>query len=72
MDGCPLTVAISFDEFKSTIFKCYPGSESKRKGTIANMDQPIGEQLWMGILNHIKALVTLDTSCQYFNLQPSQ
>jgi hypothetical protein len=41
----------TFDEFKSTIFKLYPGSESEWKWTIADMDKLVGEQLRMGILN---------------------
>jgi hypothetical protein len=41
----------TFDEFKSTIFKLYPGSESERKWTIADMDKLVGEQLQMGILD---------------------
>jgi hypothetical protein len=41
----------TFDEFKSAIFKLYPGSESERKWTIADMDKLVGEQLGMGILN---------------------
>jgi hypothetical protein len=32
-------VTISFNEFKSTIFKLYPSSESKCKWTIANMSE---------------------------------
>jgi hypothetical protein len=39
------------DEFKSAIFKLYPGSESERKWTIADMDKLVREQLQMGILN---------------------
>jgi hypothetical protein len=35
----------TFDEFKSAIFKLYPGSESECKWTIADMDQLVGEQL---------------------------
>jgi hypothetical protein len=34
-----------FNEFKSAIFKLYPGSESKHKWTIANMDKLVAEQL---------------------------
>jgi hypothetical protein len=41
----------TFNEFKSVIFKLYPGSESEHKWTIADMDKLVGEQLWMGILN---------------------
>jgi hypothetical protein len=41
----------TFDNFKSTIFKLYPSSESKCKWTIAEMDKLVREQLWMGILN---------------------
>jgi hypothetical protein len=41
----------TFDDFKSAIFKLYPGSESEWKWTIADMDKLVGEQLWMGILN---------------------
>jgi hypothetical protein len=41
----------TFDDFKSTIFKLYPNSESKRKWTIADMDKLVGEQLQMGILD---------------------
>jgi hypothetical protein len=41
----------TFNEFKSAIFKLYPGSESKRKWTIADMDKLVGEQLRMGILD---------------------
>jgi hypothetical protein len=41
----------TFDKFKTAIFKLYPGSESERKWTIADMDKLVGEQLWMGILN---------------------
>jgi hypothetical protein len=41
----------TFDEFKTAIFKLYPGSESKRKWTIADMDKLVGEQLQVGILN---------------------
>jgi hypothetical protein len=41
----------TFDEFKSAIFKLYPGSESKCKWTIADMDKLVGEQLRMGILD---------------------
>jgi hypothetical protein len=41
----------TFDNFKSTIFKLYPGSESERKWTIADMDKLVGEQLRVGILN---------------------
>jgi hypothetical protein len=41
----------TFDEFKSAIFKLYPGSESERKWTIADMDKLVGEQLRMGILD---------------------
>jgi hypothetical protein len=41
----------TFDNFKSAIFKLYPGLESERKWTIANMDKLVGEQLQMGILN---------------------
>jgi hypothetical protein len=41
----------TFDEFKTTIFKLYPGSESERKWTIADMDKLVGEQLQVGILN---------------------
>jgi hypothetical protein len=44
-------VTKTFDEFKSTIFKLYPSSESKRKWTIADMDKLVGEQLRMGILD---------------------
>jgi hypothetical protein len=43
-------VTKTFDEFKSTIFKLYPGSESKGKWTIADMDKLV-EQLQMGILD---------------------
>jgi hypothetical protein len=43
IDGCPLT--------KSAIFKLYPGSESERKWTIADMDKLVREQLRMGILD---------------------
>jgi hypothetical protein len=39
-----------FDKFKSTIFKLYPGSESKYKWTIADMDKLV-EQLQMSILD---------------------
>jgi hypothetical protein len=45
------STSISFNEFKATIFKLYPGLESKHKWIIANMDKPVGEQLQMGILN---------------------
>jgi hypothetical protein len=41
----------TFDKFESTIFKLYPGSESERKWTIADMDKLVGEQLQMGILD---------------------
>jgi hypothetical protein len=41
----------TFDDFKSAIFKLYPGSESERKWTIANMDKLVGEQLRVGILD---------------------
>jgi hypothetical protein len=41
----------TFNEFKSAIFKLYPGSESERKWTIADMDKLVGEQLQMGILD---------------------
>jgi hypothetical protein len=41
----------TFDEFKTAIFKLYPGSESERKWTIADMDKLVGEQLQMGILD---------------------
>jgi hypothetical protein len=44
-------VTKTFNEFKSAIFKLYPGSESKRKWTIADMDKLVGEQLQMGILD---------------------
>jgi hypothetical protein len=44
-------VTKTFDEFKSTIFKLYPGSESECKWTIADMDKLVGEQLRMGILD---------------------
>jgi hypothetical protein len=44
-------VTKTFDEFKFTIFKLYPDSESERKWTIADMDKLVGEQLWMGILD---------------------
>jgi hypothetical protein len=44
-------VTKTFDEFKSAVFKFYPGSESERKWTIADMDKLIGEQLQMGILD---------------------
>jgi hypothetical protein len=44
-------VTKTFDEFKSAIFKLYPGSESKCKWTIADMDKLVIEQLWMGILD---------------------
>jgi hypothetical protein len=44
-------VTKTFDKFKSAIFKLYPGSESERKWTIADMDKLVGEQLWMGILD---------------------
>jgi hypothetical protein len=42
-------VTKNFDEFKSTIFKLYPGSESEHKWTIADMDKLVGEQLQMRI-----------------------
>jgi hypothetical protein len=41
----------TFDDFKSAIFKLYPGSESERKWTIADMDKLVGEQLHIGILD---------------------
>jgi hypothetical protein len=41
----------TFDEFKSAIFKLYPGSESECKWTIADMDKLVRGQLWMGILD---------------------
>jgi hypothetical protein len=41
----------TFNEFKPTIFKLYPGSESECKWTIADIDKLVGEQLWMGILD---------------------
>jgi hypothetical protein len=41
----------TFDKFKFAIFKHYLGSESERKWTIADMDKPVGEQLWMGTLD---------------------
>jgi hypothetical protein len=41
----------TFDDFKSAIFKLYPGSESKQKWTIANMDKLVREQLHIGILD---------------------
>jgi hypothetical protein len=41
----------TFDDFKSTIFKLYPGSESEQKWTIADMDKLVGEQLRIGILD---------------------
>jgi hypothetical protein len=41
----------TFDEFKSAIFKLYPGSESECKWTIADMDKLVEEQLRTGILN---------------------
>jgi hypothetical protein len=44
-------VTKTFDKFKSAIFKLYPGSESERKWTIADMDKLVGEQLWMSILD---------------------
>jgi hypothetical protein len=44
-------VTKTFDEFKSAIFKLYPGSESERKWTIADMDKLVREQLRMGILD---------------------
>jgi hypothetical protein len=44
-------VTKTFDKFKSTIFKLYPGSESERKWTIADLDKLVREQLQMGILN---------------------
>jgi hypothetical protein len=44
-------VTKTFNKFKFTIFKLYPGSESEHKWTIANMDKLVGEQLWMGILD---------------------
>jgi hypothetical protein len=43
----------------------YPGSESKRKWTIADMDKLVGEQLRMGILdvsdlrNHYRVFYTI-------------
>jgi hypothetical protein len=49
--GVPLTVTKTFDEIKSAIFKLYPGSESKHKWTIADMDKLVREQLQMGILD---------------------
>jgi hypothetical protein len=36
-------VTKTFDEFKSTIFKLYPGSESEHKWTIADMDKLVRE-----------------------------
>jgi hypothetical protein len=44
-------ITTTFNEFKSTIFKLYLGSESERKWTIADMDKLVGEQLRMGILD---------------------
>jgi hypothetical protein len=44
-------VIISFDEFKSAIFKLYPSLEFKHKWTIVDIDKPVREQLWMGILD---------------------
>jgi hypothetical protein len=41
----------TFNEFKSTIFKIYPGSESEHQWTIADMDKLVEEQLQMGILD---------------------
>jgi hypothetical protein len=32
----------TFDDFKSAIFKLYPGSESEHKWTIADMDKLVG------------------------------
>jgi hypothetical protein len=46
-----LTSPKTFDEFKSAIFKLYPGLESKRKWTIVDIDKLVGEQLRMGILD---------------------
>jgi hypothetical protein len=44
-------MANTFEGFKSAIHKLYPGSESKHKWTIADMDKLVGEQLQIGILN---------------------
>jgi hypothetical protein len=53
-------VTKTFDEFKSAIFKLYPGTESKCKWTIADMDKLVREQLCMGILD-VKNLNTTQT-----------
>jgi hypothetical protein len=44
-------VTKTFNEFKSAIFKLYPGSESERQWTIGDMHKLVGEQLRMGILD---------------------
>jgi hypothetical protein len=44
-------VTKTFDKFKATIFKLYPGSESEHKWTIADINKLVGEQLRMGILD---------------------
>jgi hypothetical protein len=44
-------VTKTFDEFKSAIFKLYPGSESEHKGILANINELLGEQFRMGILD---------------------
>jgi hypothetical protein len=44
-------VAQTFEEFKLAIHELYPGFESERKWTIADMNKLVGEQLQMGILN---------------------
>jgi hypothetical protein len=41
----------TFNKFKSAIFKLYPGSESKCKWTIADMDKLVREQLQIGIFD---------------------
>jgi hypothetical protein len=41
--------SISFDDFRITVHKLYPGSEDNRKFSISDMDKLVGEQLCIGI-----------------------
>ena len=43
--------AKTYQDFVDAVYKLYPGSDSEQHWAITDMDKPVGETLWVGILS---------------------
>ena len=41
----------TYDEFKTTVYTLYPGSDEERKWSVADMDKLVGERMCIGIIS---------------------